>query len=53
MLQKMTGPSAADIKKAPDCVGYDRLSVDESSGMLRTEDPSVKIELGAVGKDML
>ncbi len=47
---KMTVPSDADIKKALDCVGYDRLSFDESSGMLRTEDPSVKIELGAVGK---
>lgn len=49
-LESMGVPEEEEIGRVLADVGYEKLSFDAQSGILSTEDDSVQLELGAVGK---
>jgi len=49
-VSKMKVPAAADIQTALKDVDYKKLEFDQDTGILRTDDTAIQLELGAVGK---
>ncbi|MGN0204491.1 MAG: FAD:protein FMN transferase [Coprococcus sp.] len=49
-ISEMKVPDISDIEEAKDSVDYTQLAFDPASGVLSTENPDIKIELGAIGK---